>query len=165
MAPFMESARVVDVYGEVPLTRFTNVCIMSLMGCVGVGGAARRGAERRAWQPHLFARRGSGAPNHALSLLSYTRPAPSPAPPSSPPLPSPSLPFPPRSCCLVNLCAGPLLSLYIQAVDRAQRHAELRNFPVFGVPLLLLLASACLGLLCVPPPPPPLLLRGTPLSA
>jgi hypothetical protein len=37
-------------------------------------------------------------------------------------------------------------------VDRAQRHAELRNFPVFGVPLLLLLASACLGLLCVPPP-------------
>jgi hypothetical protein len=49
-------------------------------------------------------------------------------------------------------------------VDRAQRHAELRNFPVFGVPLLLLLASACLGLLCVPPPPP-LLLRGTPRSA
>ncbi len=119
------------------------------MAAASICSAGQRRAEPRPIAPLLHA------------PCSFPRPSFLP----SPPLSFPSLPFPPRSCCLVNLCAGPLLSLYIQAVDRAQRHAELRNFPVFGVPLLLLLASACLGLLCVPPPPPPLLLRGTPLSA
>jgi hypothetical protein len=49
--------------------------------------------------------------------------------------------------CLANLCAAPLLGAYLSAVDRPQRGAELRNFPVFGVPLLLLAASVGFALL------------------
>ena len=48
---------------------------------------------------------------------------------------------------LANLAAVPLLGFYISSVDRALRHAELRNFPLFGFPLLLLLSSVLFGLL------------------
>jgi len=84
MAPFSGMSAVVDAYGDTPLTRFTNISIMCVMGC-----------------------------------------------------------------SLINLVLIVLLSFYISAVDRRFRHQELRDFPMFGVPLLLFVASIVFAVLWV----------------
>jgi hypothetical protein len=46
-----------------------------------------------------------------------------------------------------NLCVIVMLSFYITAVHKARRHLELRNFPLFGIPLLLVVGSVFAALL------------------